>query len=122
MVCSQHFFRFFEAYVKRSRLLCFVLLGGSAAFAQDAQQQPAQQPPAQQRPAQQQPAQQQPAEQQPPPQQQPASQNPPQEQPDTRTGNTRMPPPPPKVVDVRMPGEAGWYIGFTGWLPVGKPT
>jgi len=31
-----------------------------------------------------------------------------------------MPPPPPKIVDVRMPGETGWFIGITGWLPVGK--
>lgn len=21
-----------------------------------------------------------------------------------------------------MPGEAGWFIGLTGWLPIGKPT
>jgi hypothetical protein len=24
------------------------------------------------------------------------------------------------VVDVRMPGEAGYYIGLTGWLPIGQ--
>ena len=34
---------------------------------------------------------------------------------------TRLPPPPPKVVDVRMPGEAGYFIGLTGWLPAGQP-
>lgn len=33
-----------------------------------------------------------------------------------------MPPAPPKVVDVRMPGEAGWYIGLVGWVPVGNTT
>jgi hypothetical protein len=32
----------------------------------------------------------------------------------------KLPPAPPKVVDVRMPGEAGWNIGLTGWLPVGQ--
>src|SRR5436305_1224582 len=32
-----------------------------------------------------------------------------------------LPPAPPKVADVRMPGEAGWYIGVTDWIPVGKP-
>jgi hypothetical protein len=31
-----------------------------------------------------------------------------------------MPPPPPKVIDVRMPGESGWYFGLTGWIPAGK--
>ena len=33
----------------------------------------------------------------------------------------RLPPAPPKVIDVRMPGEAGWFIGLTGWLPIGHP-
>jgi len=87
----------------------------AASFAQDAAQQPpAQQPPAQQPPAQQPPAQQ-------PPAQQPApAQTETPQQPDTQTRNTRLPPAPPKVVDVRMPGEAGWFIGVTGWVPVGK--
>jgi hypothetical protein len=31
-----------------------------------------------------------------------------------------MPPPPPKVIDVRMPGELGWFVGAVGWLPVGN--
>jgi hypothetical protein len=68
------------------------------------QQQAPQQPPAQQPPAQ--PA---------PPAQQPV----PPEQAGT-PGNVRLPPPPPKVIDVRMPGEAGFFIGLTGWLPVGN--
>ena len=37
-----------------------------------------------------------------------------------QTGEPRvlkLPPTPPKVIDVRMPGEAGWYLGVTGWLP-----
>jgi hypothetical protein len=32
----------------------------------------------------------------------------------------KLPPAPPRVVDVRMPGEAGYYIGLTGWLPIGQ--
>ncbi len=32
----------------------------------------------------------------------------------------RVPPPPPKVIDVRQPGEKGWFIGVTGWVPVGN--
>jgi hypothetical protein len=103
--------------VKPTRFLCFVLLCAGAAFAQEvAEQQPA--PALDQQPApalDQQPAQQQPAQQQP-------AQPPAQEQPETQTRNPRMPPPPPKVVDVRMPGEAGWFIGLTGWVPTGKPT
>lgn len=39
----------------------------------------------------------------------------------TQNQPTRLPPPPPKVVDVRMPGEAGYFLGVTGWLPVGQP-
>jgi hypothetical protein len=89
----------FEAFVKRSGLICFTLLCTGAVFAQEApQQQPAQQPT------------------------QPAQQKPEQEQPETQSRNPRMPPPPPKVVDVREPGETGWYIGLTGWLPVGHTT
>src|SRR3954447_11386165 len=83
-----------EAYVKRTRtgLLCLALACTAASFAQDA-----------------------------PPPQQPAPQQPPVDAPAPgQTGTTHLPPAPPKVVDVRMPGEAGWYIGLTGWLPVGK--
>lgn len=117
-----------EAYVKRSRtgLLCLALLATTVCFAQTPAPEPAQQQtPPEQQPAQQQPAQQQTPPQQTPPQQQPAQQPPAQQppaqqEPTPQPGNTRMPPPPPKVVDVRMPGEAGWFLGLTGWLPVGN--
>ncbi|MCX6630740.1 MAG: hypothetical protein NTW28_24255 [Candidatus Solibacter sp.] len=66
-------------------------------------------------PADQQPVPQVPAQQQPVPPQQPPSEITPQ--PETR--RLKLPPAPPKVVDVRMPGEAGWNIGLTGWLPMG---
>lgn len=83
-----------EAYVNRTRtgLLCLALACTAASYAQDA---PPQQPPAQQQP--------------------PADPNA-----AGQTGRTRLPPAPPKVVDVRMPGETGWWIGITGWLPVGS--
>jgi hypothetical protein len=65
---------------------------------------------------------QQPSDQQQPAQQQPA-QSDPQQQPGSEvTVNTKLPPAPPKVVDVRMPDETGWYVGLIGWLPIGKPT
>ena len=32
-----------------------------------------------------------------------------------------LPPPPPKVPDVRRPGEAGWWIGLEGWFPTQQP-
>jgi hypothetical protein len=87
--------------VKRSRTgLLFLALLSSALLAQETTPPPAQTP------------------QNPPPQTPPQT-TPPQE-PGTQPGNTRLPPPPPKVIDVRMPGEAGWYVGLTGWLPVGK--
>jgi hypothetical protein len=103
------------------------LLWTAASFAQEAAQPPAQQQPAQQpaqtpppqSPAQQTPAQPTPAQQTPAQQPAPAKTETPQE-PDTQTRNTRLPPAPPKVVDVRMPGEAGWFIGVTGWVPVGN--
>ena len=101
-----------EAYVKISRtgLLCLALLWTStlvsAQAPRDAAAAPADQQPAPQAPAQQQPA---------PPQQPPAETTP---QPDTQ--RLKLPPPPPKVVDVRLPGEAGWNIGVTGWLPRGQ--
>jgi len=106
-----------EAYVKISRtgLLCLALLWTStlvrAQAAQDAAVAPADQQPAQQAPAQQQPA----PLQQP---QQPPAETPPQTEPQPQ--RLRLPPPPPKVVDVRMPGEAGYYVGITGWLPIGQ--
>src|SRR5438445_8003552 len=97
-----------EAYVKRfpTGLLCLALMWTAPCFAQeDAPQQPAQQqaPPQPQQP-----------------QQQPAQTAPEKQEPETKPGTTRLPPAPPKVVDVRMPGEAGWYIGLTGWVPVGN--
>ena len=64
---------------------------------------------------------QQPPAQQTPPQQPPAQPTPPVPPEQAGTpGNVRLPPPPPKVIDVRMPGEAGFFIGLTGWLPVGN--
>src|ERR1039457_6911301 len=95
-----------EAYVKISRtgLLCLALLWTStlvrAQAAQDAAVAPADQQPVQQAPAQQQPA----PLQQP---QQPPAETPPQTDPQPQ--RLKLPPPPPKVVDVRMPGEAGYY-------------
>jgi hypothetical protein len=94
--------------------LCLAL--ALPVFAQEPSQQ---QPPQQQAPPQPQPPQPQPAQQQ-QPQQQP---QPEQQQPEMagqQQETTRMPPPPPKVIDVRMPGESGWYFGVTGWLPVGN--
>jgi hypothetical protein len=102
-----------EAYVKISRtgLLCLALLWMPAVVRaqapRDAAAAPADQQPAPQAPAQQPPA--------PPPQQPPAETTPPPE-----PQRLKLPPAPPKVVDVRMPGEAGYYIGITGWLPVGQ--
>jgi len=97
--------------ISRTGLLCLVVFGSSilvhAQAPQDAAVPADQQPAAPQAPAQQQPA-------------------PPQEpvpetttvQPETR--RLKLPPPPPKEGDVRMPGEAGWNIGLTGWLPIGN--
>ncbi|MEO8594970.1 MAG: hypothetical protein ABI759_16745 [Candidatus Solibacter sp.] len=61
------------------------------------------------------PAPQQPAPPQPPPQEEPPAEETPQ--PADQVRRLKLPPAPPKVTDVRMPGEAGWYIGITGWLP-----
>jgi hypothetical protein len=74
------------------------------------------------------PADQQPAAQ-PAPAQQPPAQQPtaaPQQQPNPEATTPveprplKLPPAPPKEADVRMPGEAGYYIGFSGWLPIGN--
>jgi len=60
------------------------------------------------------------APQQAPPQP-PAQQAPPQQPEQAGTQqNVRLPPPPPKVIDVRMPGEAGFFLGVTGWLARGS--
>jgi hypothetical protein len=100
-----------EAYVKISRtgLLCLALLGTSTFVRAQAPQDVAtedQQPAAPQAPAAQQPA--------PPPQ--PPAETPTQPE----SVRVRLPPAPPKVVDVRMPGEAGYFVGITGWLPIGQ--
>jgi hypothetical protein len=75
-------------------------------------QTPAQQPPTQTVPPQQ--------PTQPPTTQPPPTQPPPQPEQAGTPQNTKLPPPPPKVIDVRMPGEAGFSIGLTGWLPIGN--
>jgi hypothetical protein len=57
-----------------------------------------------------------------PPQQTPPPATPPQTEPPAPPQTIRnLPPPPPKVADVRMPGEAGYYIGLIDWVPIGKP-
>jgi hypothetical protein len=99
-----------EAYVKISRtgLLCLALLWTSTLVRAQAPRDAAvddQQPAAPQAPAPQQP-------------QEPAAETPTPTQPETQ--RLKLPPPPPKVVDVRMPGEAGYYVGITGWLPIGQ--
>src|SRR5215471_15004295 len=93
-----------EALVKLLRYGSFCLglfLLTAAAHGQtqsNDDQQPAQQPPAQQQP------------------QQPTQPAPPDQ---VGRPNVKLPPPPPKMVDVRMPGEAGISIGLTGWQPFG---
>jgi hypothetical protein len=100
-----------EAYVKISRtgLLCLALLCTSTFVRAQAPQDVAaedQQPSAPQAPAAQQPA----------PPQQPPAETPTQPE----SVRLKLPPAPPKVVDVRMPGEAGYFVGITGWLPIGQ--
>ena len=109
-----------EAYVKISRtgLLCLVFLSAQALASAQASQDAADQAPAQQAPAQAPPQQQPPPTPTPQPQSQPQDQQPPDQQPENR--RLKLPPAPPKVTDVRMPGEAGWFIGLTGWLPTGN--
>ena len=95
----------------RTGILCRCFLSASlavAAWTPARAQAPAQQAPAGQQPA---PA---------PAPQPPAQEEPPADETPQKPGETRplkLPPTPPKVIDVRMPGEAGWYIGITGWLP-----
>ena len=94
--------------ISRTGLLCLALLCTSTFVRGQAPQDAAtedQQPAAPQAPAPQEPA----------PPQQPPAETPPQPE----TQRLKLPPPPPKVVDVRMPGEAGYYVGITGWLPIG---
>ncbi|MGP8247323.1 MAG: hypothetical protein ACLQVN_22765 [Bryobacteraceae bacterium] len=54
-----------------------------------------------------------------PPQQQPAAQ-----QPSGTPGGpiVQAAPELPKYPDVRLPGESGWWVGFTAWLPQQAPT
>ncbi|MEO8372536.1 MAG: hypothetical protein ABI806_25340 [Candidatus Solibacter sp.] len=107
--------------ISRTGLLCLIFVSVQALASAQAPQDAADQTPAQQPPAQQAPAQQQPPPPTPPPTQpqpQPQDQQPPDQQPESR--RLKLPPAPPKVTDVRMPGEAGWFIGLTGWLPTGS--
>jgi hypothetical protein len=101
--------------ISRTGLLCLALLWTSTVVRAQAP------PDAAAAPAEQQPAVPAPAQQQPAPPQQPAQQpaeTSPTPEPETR--RLKLPPAPPKVVDVRMPGEAGYYIGITGWEPIGQ--
>ena len=59
--------------------------------------------------------------QQPAPNPPPPDQNTPQQQPSTGPGIRRVPPPMPKVPDVRQPGERGFWLGVTMWFPVQGP-
>jgi hypothetical protein len=111
-------------------LVCAWSLPGRAQEPKPDPQAEAQQPAA---PAQQQtppatPAQQQtppatPAQPQTPPAT-PTPQQPPPEagtQPQLRGRIPEPPPPPPKVPDVRRPGESGFYVGISAWLPTQQP-
>jgi hypothetical protein len=80
-------------------------------------QNPATQTPPAQNPASQNPTSQNPTSQTPPP----AAQTVPQTQPGTGP-IVKAAPEPPKYPDVRLPGEYGFYIGITGWLPREEPT
>jgi hypothetical protein len=80
---------------------------------------PNQAAPPQQTPPQQTP--QQPTPPQPTPPPQPAAAPPETETPAAPKIIRKLPPPAPKVADVRMPGEAGYYIGLIDWIPIGKP-
>ena len=108
--------------ISRTGLLCLALVWTSTLVRAQAPQDTAP-PPSDQQPAAQQPAQQAPAQQ---PQQPPAAPQQPQQQPNPEATTPpeprrlNLPPAPPKEADVRMPGEAGYYIGFTGWLPIGN--
>lgn len=68
-----------------------------------------------------------PAQQPAPPAQPPAA--PPQQQPPPEAGTQPQqhgripepPPPPPKVPDVRRPGESGFFVGVSAWMPTEQP-
>ncbi len=110
--------------ISRTGLLCLALVWTSTLVRAQAPQDPAP-PPSEQQPVAQQPAAQQPV-QPAPAQQPPAAPQQPQQQPNPEATTPpepkrlNLPPAPPKEPDVRMPGEAGYYIGFTGWLPIGN--
>jgi hypothetical protein len=92
--------------IARNGWFCLALIWMAAAVPARAQQ-PAQ------------PAGQQPPQQTPPAQQPPATPPIAPEQAGTQQ-TMKLPPPPPKVIDVRMPGEAGFSVGLIGWLPIGR--
>jgi hypothetical protein len=56
-----------------------------------------------------------------PPQQQTPTQPPPETTQVETQRPIKLPPAPPEVIDVRMPGETGYSIGLIGWLPIGQP-
>jgi hypothetical protein len=58
------------------------------------------------------------------PQQTPPGTTPPEQTPlaQPRTGIRQPPPPLPKIPDIRQPGETGYWIGVTAWLPTETPT
>jgi hypothetical protein len=59
-----------------------------------------------------------------PPQNPPPATTPPEQAPlaQPRIGIRQPPPPLPKVPDIRQPGETGYWIGLSGWLPTQTPT
>ena len=59
---------------------------------------------------------------QPPPQQPPAPQQPQQSSGAPGGPIVQAAPELPKYPDVRLPGESGWWFGFTGWIPRQQPT
>ena len=106
--------------ISRTVLLCLAVVWTSTLVRAQAPRDPA---PADQQPAQQAPAQQPPAQQPPQPAaapQQPQQQPNPEATTPPEPRRLNLPPAPPKEADVRMPGEAGYYVGFSGWLPIGN--
>src|SRR5262245_49556922 len=52
----------------------------------------------------------------------PPPQTPPAQAPAPQTGGLQQPPPAlPKVPDVRQPGETGWWLGVSAWVPRQHP-
>ena len=103
-------------------LVCAWSLPGRAQEQKPDPQQPA--PAQQQTPPPAQPQTPPPAQQPTPPPPAPAQQQPPPEagtQPQLHGRIPEPPPPPPKVPDVRRPGESGYYIGLSAWMPTEQP-